>query len=155
MSIAAAAAASATTSSPPPSSRTGSCLCGAIQLRVEGNPVRTNLCHCVSCQKSTGVVFASMAAYPLSQFTMTATPPTALRTYSDASPESGRVLERSFCGVCGSRVVITAQGRDIAAVPVGVLDGAKADLRPKVEFFCRNREPWLGDTGAEIVAAMP
>ncbi|KAI1074023.1 Mss4-like protein [Whalleya microplaca] len=143
-------------SDPSPSpTRTGSCLCGAIQLRIEGTPVRTNLCHCTSCQKSTGSIFASIAAYPLSQVTITATPATALRTYADTSPESGAVLERAFCAVCGCRVAITPRGRGVVAVPTGVLDGGKADLKPAVELFCRSREEWLGDLGARRFEGMP
>ncbi|MGO7748595.1 GFA family protein, partial [Rhizobium ruizarguesonis] len=29
--------------------RTGSCLCRAVAYSVEGEPLRTGLCHCADC----------------------------------------------------------------------------------------------------------
>ena len=45
--------------------QTGSCLCGAIQLRFApgARPVMANLCHCAACQKSTGSAFACIARF--------------------------------------------------------------------------------------------
>ncbi len=72
--------------------------------------------------------------------------PSLLRTYEDRSPESGSVLERSFCGRCGSNVRITRRpGMDFAVVPLGILDGDKTDLKPTLEFLCARRASWLTD----------
>ena len=46
------------------SNRTGSCLCKAIQYEITGDPVVTNLCHCLNCQKWSGSAFTSFGAYP-------------------------------------------------------------------------------------------
>ncbi|KAH8673973.1 Mss4-like protein [Xylariales sp. PMI_506] len=138
--------------------RTGSCLCGAIQLKIKGDPVITNLCHCTSCQKFTGVVLASIVVYNTEQLTYTSNPPDALRTYADGSSLSGARIDRSFCGVCGSGVrnIGSRFGGRLIAVPAGIIDGDKADLRPRHEFFCVNREGWIGDIeGAEKFALMP
>jgi hypothetical protein len=48
----------------PKASRKGSCLCGNITLRIEGDPSMKVLCHCDSCQKSSGAVFQANAFYP-------------------------------------------------------------------------------------------
>ncbi|RYP92807.1 hypothetical protein DL770_001087 [Monosporascus sp. CRB-9-2] len=137
--------------------RTGSCLCGAIKVRIQGHPHRTNLCHCASCQKSTGVVYASMAAFKSDDVTYTASDPSLLRTYDDTSPESGRVLERSFCGRCGSNVRVVSRSQvELTVVPQGIIDGDKDDLRPRLEVFCARRAGWLGDVeGAQTYETMP
>ncbi|RYP70263.1 hypothetical protein DL771_005566 [Monosporascus sp. 5C6A] len=143
-------------SSPSPE-RTGSCLCGAIKVRIQGQPHRTNLCHCSSCQKATGVVFASMAAFKSDDVTYTASDPSLLRTYDDTSPGSGGVLERSFCGRCGSCVrVVSQQDPESTIVPQGIIDGNKDDLWPRIEFYCVRRAGWLGDVeGAQTYETMP
>ncbi|RYP04216.1 hypothetical protein DL764_004606 [Monosporascus ibericus] len=144
----------ASSSSP---ARTGSCLCGAIKVHIQGHPVRTNLCHCASCQKSTGVVYSSMAAFKSDDVTYTASDPSLLRTYDDKSPESGGVLQRSFCGRCGSNVRVVSRGRaELTVMPQGIIDGDKDDLTPKFEFFCARRAGWLGDVeGAQTYEGMP
>jgi hypothetical protein len=43
--------------------RSGSCLCGKVQLRILGEPLVKVLCHCISCQKSSGVIFESNLFY--------------------------------------------------------------------------------------------
>ncbi|KAI1504647.1 Mss4-like protein [Biscogniauxia marginata] len=144
--------------------RTGSCLCGGVKLRIEGEPFRTNLCHCTSCQKFSGAFCASLAVYKSEQVTITPTDPTLTpHTYVDTTPESGNVLERSFCGRCGSPLTGRRRGGDgsgigggggggglpeeLVAVAVGVVDGPKDDLRPQFEFFCVRRASWLGEVG--------
>ncbi|KAI5921630.1 Mss4-like protein, partial [Camillea tinctor] len=43
--------------------KTASCLCGSLKLTIEGEPFRTNLCHCTSCQKLSGSIFGAFAVY--------------------------------------------------------------------------------------------
>lgn len=81
-----------------------------------------------------------------------------LRTYADSSPESGSVLDRSFCGRCGSVVRVTRRPGGVGAVvvPMGVIDGDKADLKPTLEFYCTRKAPWLGDIeGATLLEKSP
>ena len=102
--------------------------------------------------------------------------PEALRTYVDRSPESGSVLERSFCAHCGSNMRIrrrppppdpvtgqehplAADSRDYLVVPQGVMDPLDGDedvLTPTLELFCVRRSAWLGDVqGAKRFAKLP
>ncbi|KAI0128457.1 Mss4-like protein [Xylariales sp. AK1849] len=137
--------------------KTGSCLCGAIQLKIKGDPLFTNLCHCISCQKTSGSVFASIAAYKSEQVIFTAAPGT-MQTYDDGSALSGNSIERSWCAHCGSRVknVSARAGFPMVALPTGVIDGDKGDLKPRLELFCANREEWLGEIErAEQFTGMP
>ncbi|TRX98244.1 hypothetical protein FHL15_000889 [Xylaria flabelliformis] len=125
-------------------SRTASCLCGGVKVEMRGDPIMKNLCHCTSCQKSFGAAFGSLAAYTVEQVTFTESEPSVLKTYTDRSPESGDVLNRSFCGKCGSPVrVQTGKRPDVLVVPVGIIDGDKADFKPELEFYCRGRVDWV------------
>jgi hypothetical protein len=41
----------------------GSCLCGKINLQLEGKPSINVLCHCQSCKRATGGVFQANVFY--------------------------------------------------------------------------------------------
>ncbi|KAI0913182.1 Mss4-like protein [Ustulina deusta] len=125
--------------------RTASCLCGGIKIEIRGTPFMQNLCHCSSCQKSTGAPFGSLAAYKTEQVTFTESEPSVLKTYIDTSPESGGVLKRSFCGKCGSPVGIQrGSNPDTLVLPIGIIDGNKDAFKPQLEFFCRSKADWVG-----------
>ncbi|KAI5926347.1 hypothetical protein F4810DRAFT_707955 [Camillea tinctor] len=80
-----------------------------------------------------------------------------LRTYEDTSPESGNVLERSFCARCGCPVTGKLRTkREYTVVPVGAIDGPKDAFRPQAELFCVRRASWLGEIeGSTTFERMP
>ncbi|KAF2970231.1 hypothetical protein GQX73_g3398 [Xylaria multiplex] len=126
--------------------KTASCLCGGIKVEINGDPFLRNLCHCSSCQKTTGAAFGSLAAYMADQVTYVESEPSLLKTFIDTSPESGDVLKRSFCGRCGSPVRVQRGCKpDTLIVPVGIIDGDKTAFKPQAEFFCRGKANWVGD----------
>ncbi|KAI0204754.1 Mss4-like protein [Astrocystis sublimbata] len=126
------------------SERTASCLCGSVKTEIRGEPAMTNLCHCSSCQKFTGAVYGSMAAYKTEQLTFIEAEPSVLKTYDDTTPESGGTLKRSFCGKCGSPMrVISTRHLEFAVIPVGTIDGDKSAFKPQKEFFCKGRTSWV------------
>ncbi|MBY5566429.1 GFA family protein [Rhizobium leguminosarum] len=107
--------------------RIGSCLCGAVAYRVEGEPLRTGLCHCADCRKSSGSAFTFFAVWPRQAF-----------SYSgDIATFSGR----SFCPVCGSRLFCLQEAA--VEIRLGSLDSAPTDLMPSYEVWIKRREPWL------------
>ena len=70
--------------------RSGSCLCGRVQIRTEGAPYRVGLCHCLDCRKHHGALFHASAVFP-----------------RDAVRVTGKVQSyqgRHFCPECGSSV---------------------------------------------------
>lgn len=68
----------------------------------------------------------------------------------DKTPLSGAVLERTFCGNCGSPLFIKREGDEKGMVVTrGTLDiGPEAGWTPDVEFFCKRKEVWLESSGA-------
>ncbi|KAK7941228.1 uncharacterized protein PG986_013615 [Apiospora aurea] len=82
--------------------RTASCICGAVQINVTGAPLSTYLCHCGSYRKATGVMLASNVMYKADEGD---DPAAVLKTFEDTqSSDSGTVILRSFCAICGGRV---------------------------------------------------
>ncbi len=78
---------------------TGSCFCGAVEVKVTGKPNAMGYCHCASCR--------SWSASPVNAFTLW--PPEAvevtkgaehLATYSKTP-----VSQRQYCSLCGGHVM--------------------------------------------------
>jgi len=108
--------------------RSGSCLCGGVQFRVTGEPLRVGLCHCKDCRKTSGSVFHAYAIWPLKAIETTG----ITSTYGN----------RSFCPTCGSRVPFISEAE--AEVTLGSLDIAPTEgLEPGYELWIGRREHWL------------
>ena len=107
---------------------TGGCLCGAVRLQAEGDPLRVGLCHCFDCRKHHGALFHASAVYPTERVTIAGEP----------SAYEGRY----FCVRCGSSVFSTSEGE--IEVHLGALDGIDQFL-PTYELWTTRREGWLPD----------
>jgi hypothetical protein len=94
---------------------------------VEGEPLRTGLCHCADCRKSSGSAFVFFAVWPRQAFSH--------------SGEITTFAGRSFCPVCGGRLFCLRE--DEAELRLGSLDTPPTDLAPSYEVWIKRREPWL------------
>jgi hypothetical protein len=96
-------------------SRTASCSCGQLSIRVEGEPGGVGVCHCLACQRRTGSVFAALAGF--------ATPyEVAGRAteYVRAGDQGARFRFRfRFRPVCGTNLFHTEEGDDRFVLPPG------------------------------------
>ena len=72
----------------------GSCLCGAINIEVEGDLPEADACHCSQCRKQSGHYWASTDV-PTSAVTITGED--HIRWY-----QSSEKVRRGFCDTCGS-----------------------------------------------------
>ncbi len=90
----------------------GTCLCGAVTLRVDGGYVAAvGACHCGLCQKAFGTLFA---AFEVDAEALEVTG--AVQAYA-STPFS----ERVFCPTCGSNLWL--RDTDDAAAPYEVMPG--------------------------------
>ncbi len=95
--------------------RKGSCLCGAVQYEVTGEPQDPSVCHCSQCRKQSGHVWAS--AY---------VPDEALKITQDEGLKwyaSSDVAKRGFCGTCGAFLFWKKNDEDTIEFSLGSLDG--------------------------------
>lgn len=118
-------------------SRTASCSCGQLRIRVEGEPRGVGRCHCLACQQRTGSVFAALASFsaPFEVFG-TAT------EYVRVGDQGARFRFR-FCPICGTSVFHSEEGFDDS---VGVAVGAFADPNspaPRLSIYDSRRHPWV------------
>ena len=118
-------------------SRTAACVCGQLQIRVEGEPRGVGVCHCFACQRRTGSVFAALASFAAPYHLVGAA------TEYVRTGDHGAQFRFRFCPVCGSTVFHTEEGVE-GRVSVAV--GAFADPSfpaPRVSVYDSRRHPWV------------
>lgn len=74
----------------------GGCMCGAVRVRVRGEPLGAPYCHCRDCRRSTGAPVSLLVGYEDGQVEVQSGNP---RVY-----ESSPGVRRSFCGDCGTSI---------------------------------------------------
>ncbi|WP_164116422.1 GFA family protein [Sphingorhabdus sp. Alg239-R122] len=92
----------------------GSCLCGAITIKVEGELAPPDACHCSQCRKQSGHVWASTDV-PEERLTITGADNI---TWYQASEK----VRRGFCKTCGSYLFWDPIHHPRTAVAMGAFD---------------------------------
>jgi len=125
---------------------TGACLCGKIKYRVDlpgATPVpKVLICHCTHCKRYTSSAFSSNIVVPQSAHKFTAGTP---KIFLDSN-DFGTVLERQFCGDCGSPLTSKpAKLPGKIVVKYGTLDDRTAFVDTEAEIYIGRKESWLGE----------
>lgn len=78
---------------------TGGCLCGAVTYKASAAPQMGAHCHCADCRKSSGTGHGSHVVMKSDDVTIAGAP-----VKFDKPADSGNIVSRFFCGVCGCPV---------------------------------------------------
>jgi len=92
----------------------GSCLCGGVKFRLNGDLRDVVACHCAQCRKTSGNY---VAATRVSNKDLVMDSETTLKWY-----RSSDVAERGFCNTCGGNLFWRRFGGDATSVMAGTLD---------------------------------
>ena len=118
-----------------PETITGCCLCGEIRYECQAEPVVSFICHCTDCQKFTGSVFAADLFFPRESFRIQSGAPTKFAV----TAESGKKVEREFCGKCGASLFeVLEKLPDLIAVTAGSLDD-KSVFKPARHIWTKSQ----------------
>lgn len=115
----------------------GSCLCGAVQFEINGDPKRFYHCHCSRCRKATGTGHATNLFVQPATLTWLKGEE-LMKLYK--VPEARR-FSRQFCTVCGSPLPRQVKDTDSVIVPAGSLDNEPA-IQPQARIFWDSRAGW-------------
>jgi hypothetical protein len=97
--------------------RLASCCCGQLRAEVLGEPISVSVCHCYACQRRTGSVFSTQAAFPRESVTVKGDGTEFVRV-----GDEGTRFRFTFCPECGSTVFYVEEGDEQhIAIPVGPL----------------------------------
>ena len=117
---------------------TGSCLCGALRYAIDAPVAELRACHCVHCQKTSGSGGSVNAILPSSVFRVTQGTPKRYAVLAD----SGRTLNRYFCGDCGSPIYSQrANNTEFVALRIGTLDDPPP-MKITANIWTRSARPW-------------
>lgn len=112
----------------------GSCLCGAVRVRITAPPLLTLACHCRDCQKLTASAYSLTAMFPDDSFSCTG----ALVAGGLCTP--GR--DHYFCKACLTFIYSQIGGRSQRInLRTSVLDDAGL-FEPFVELMTDEKIAW-------------
>jgi len=114
----------------------GSCLCGAIRVKITGSITDIIHCHCSLCRKSSGTAFATNGFVNTNAFNVS-DPGNKLRLY-ELKPGK----KRHFCSVCASPIYSSNSGnQNKIRVRLGLLDSSISE-RPISHNFVSSKADW-------------
>lgn len=116
---------------------TGGCMCGAVRYICSAEPIMAFNCHCRDCQRATGSAYVPALVVRRSDLRVTG----EVR-YFGVVGESGQILNRGFCSICGSRLFGKPDFRpELIAIMAGSLDDPTAH-KPAMDIYTESAQPW-------------
>lgn len=130
---------------------TGGCLCGAVAYESTAEPTMVGHCHCVDCRRTSGAGHAThiMMREDLTRITG------AMTDYARRA-DSGNIVTRSFCSVCGSPIASTnSKMPGMIFLRASSLDDPDS-VTPKIIVFASRAPKWdIMDASLPSFAEMP
>jgi hypothetical protein len=121
-----------------PATLNGGCLCGAIRYTISADVTELRACHCTSCQKMSGTGNSVNAIVPSKDFKLEKG---ALKRFS-ATADSGRMLNRYFCGDCGSHIYSQREVTpERMVVRAGTIENAPP-MKITSHLWTKSKRPW-------------
>lgn len=115
----------------------GSCACGAVTARIEGEPLGIRLCYCRQCQQIAGGGATTNAVFRTADMEMAG----ELGTHSFTAA-SGNTLTQHFCPKCATPIYGQSSARmHLRSIRLGFLDDAQ-DLRPDTIIWASEAPDW-------------
>src|SRR5207248_2977892 len=112
---------------------TGGCQCGAVRYRLLTPPEHASICHCRMCQRASGQPFMAFARVRQEALQWTRGRP--------AMFSSSNIVERGFCGACGTPLTYRRPTGGAVSVTIGSLDDPEA-ARPVQQFGIESALSW-------------
>ena len=118
--------------------REGGCACGAVRYRLLSDPLFTNCCHCLSCQRQTGSAFVINLLIETERVELLAGDPQPVAVPRDDG--STQLIFR--CPTCQVAVYSQYTRPEMRYVRGGTLD-EPSSIVPDVHIFTRSKLPWI------------
>jgi Tropinone reductase 1 len=114
----------------------GSCLCGRVRYKIDGELGDFGYCHCASCRKASGSAHAANAPVDRARFTLVSG--AGVLCEFESSP--GKL--RAFCSACGSPIyAYLVASKNVLRIRLGSLDST-FDKRPRAHTWVSDKASW-------------
>lgn len=129
----------------------GGCLCGAVTYEAAGAPLIVGHCHCIDCRKTSGTGHGTHVMVREDAVRIDG----ALSCYESLS-DSGNVVKRFFCPVCGAAIHSTnAAMPGLTALRASSLDDPD-QVTPQMIVYKSRAPKWdMMDPALPAFAEMP
>ena len=118
--------------------REGGCACGAVRYRLASEPLFTNCCHCLNCQRQTGSAFVINLLIEADRVELLAGDPHPV----DAPRDDGSTQRIFRCPTCEVAIFSQYGHPGVSFVRAGTLDDP-ASVAPDAHIFTRSKLPWV------------
>ena len=118
--------------------REGGCSCGAVRYRLTSDPLFTNCCHCLNCQRQTGSAFVINLLIETNRVELLAADPQPV----DVPRDDGGTQQVLRCPTCRVAVYSHYGNPSVAFVRGGTLDDPSS-IEPDAHIFTRSKLPWV------------
>ena len=116
---------------------TGGCLCGAVRYESAAPPITTRVCWCRLCQYLAAGNGSVNAVFRTESFTVK-----GQVTRFTSVADSGNVMHREFCTVCGTQLFSRAEVRPhLIVARAGTLDDPEI-ARPAMTIWTSAAPSW-------------
>jgi hypothetical protein len=116
---------------------TGGCLCKQVRFRITAAPIAMRLCWCRLCQYIGAGNATVNVVFPSSAVSVEG----SLSDYRSVA-DSGNVMHRRFCPVCGTHLFSAAESRPhLIIVRNGALDDTEL-VKPGATIWTSQAPPW-------------
>jgi hypothetical protein len=119
-------------------SREGGCACGAVRYRLTSDPLFTNCCHCLNCQRQTGSAFVINLLIETDRVELLAGVPHPV----DVPRDDGSTQVIFRCPTCQVAVFSQYTHPGVRFVRAGTLDDPSG-VTPDVHIFTRSKLGWV------------
>ncbi|KAF2093938.1 hypothetical protein NA57DRAFT_61153 [Rhizodiscina lignyota] len=128
----------------------GSCICGAVKISFDDEPMIQGLCHCGNCKKITASAFSTNAVVSESKFKVDG----EVKTYTINTTGSGMPATLHFCPTCSCVLwAVSGSNPGYVTIKTGVLDEGGLDaFAPGAEVWVSKRATWYAGVGGECAA---
>ena len=115
----------------------GNCLCGAVKVAAQGEPLFAGKCYCTDCQRGSGGGHSTVVALPEPAVSISG----PLTKYVSKG-DSGYDVTRAFCPTCGARIYSAAAAMPgVTRVQAGILNDADS-IVPGMSIFAASAAHW-------------
>jgi hypothetical protein len=119
-------------------SREGGCSCGAVRYRLTSEPLFTNCCHCLNCQRQTGSAFVINLLIEADRVEVLSGVPQPVDVPRDDGSKQ-RVFRCPTCQVA----IFSEYGRpEVRFVRGGTLDDPSG-VTPDAHIFTKSKLKWI------------